>query len=74
MPHSYSTLLVHVVFGTKDRVRSMNASIRPELFAYMGGIVREIGGVARTINGIEDHVHILITSRLTRPSRNACAS
>jgi len=59
MPHSYSTLLVHVVFSTKDRVRSMDAKIRPDLFAYMGGIVREVGGAARLINGTEDHVHML---------------
>jgi putative transposase len=59
MPHSYSTLLVHVVFSTKDRVRSMDAKLRPDLFAYMGGIVRDIDGVARLINGTEDHVHIL---------------
>ncbi len=61
MPHSYSTLLIHVVFSTKDRVPSMDAKIRPDLFAYMGGIVREIGGVARIINGTEDHVHMLMS-------------
>jgi hypothetical protein len=60
MPHSYSTLLVHVVFSTKDRARSMDATVRPDLFAYMGGIVREVGGAARVINGTEDHVHMLI--------------
>jgi len=61
MPHSYSTLLVHVIFSTKDRARSMDTSIRPDLFAYMGSIVREIGGAARIINGTEDHVHMLIS-------------
>lgn len=60
MPHSYSTLLTHVVFSTKDRMRFMDAQIRPELFAYMGGIVRERGGVARIVNGLDDHVHMLI--------------
>ncbi len=39
----------------------MDARIRPDLFAYMGGIVREIGGVARIINGTEDHVHMLMS-------------
>jgi len=61
MPHSYSTLLTHVVFSTKDRMRFMDAEIRPELFAYMGGIVREMGGAARIVNGMEDHVHMLIS-------------
>ena len=61
MPHSYSSLLTHVVFSTKDRMRFLDAQIRPDLFAYMGGIVREMGGVARIINGLEDHVHMLIS-------------
>jgi len=61
MPHSYSTLLAHVVFSTKDRMRFMDSQIRSDLFAYMGGIVREMGGTARIINGIEDHVHMLIS-------------
>jgi REP element-mobilizing transposase RayT len=59
MPHSYSTLLVHAVF--KDRARMIDDEIRPDLFAYMGGIVREIGGTARIINGTEDHVHLLMS-------------
>ena len=61
MPHSYSTLLTHVVFSTKDRMRFMDAQIRPDLFAYMGGIVREMQCTARVINGPEDHVHMLIS-------------
>src|SRR5208337_850944 len=61
MPHSYSSLLVHVVFSTKGRVHAIDASLRPDLFAYMGGIVREMGGVARVINGTEDHVHMLVS-------------
>lgn len=61
MAHSYSTLITHVVFSTKDRMRFMDAQLRPELFAYMGGIVREMGGAARIINGLEDHVHMLIS-------------
>jgi REP element-mobilizing transposase RayT len=61
MPHSFSSLLVHVVFGTKGRARSIDANIRPDLFAYMGGIVREMRGTARLINGTEDHVHMLLS-------------
>jgi len=61
VPHTYSTLLTHVVFSTKDRMRFLDVQIRPDLFAYMGGIVREIGGANRIINGLEDHVHMLIS-------------
>lgn len=34
--------------------------LRSDLHAYMGGIIRELGGHALTINGTADHVHLLI--------------
>lgn len=34
--------------------------MRAELFAYMGGLVKELKGLPIIINGIEDHVHLLI--------------
>ena len=30
-----------------------------EVFAYMGGLVKELKGLPIIINGIEDHVHLL---------------
>jgi putative transposase len=41
----------------------MTAEIRAHLFAYLGGIVREMHGVAVIINGTADHVHMLIRIR-----------
>ena len=35
--------------------------IRPQLFAYLGGMVRSLGGEPLIVNGISDHVHILLT-------------
>lgn len=35
------------------------------LHAYMGGIVKDLGGVPETIGGVEDHVHLLIGLRAT---------
>jgi len=31
-----------------------------ELFAYMGGLVKELKGIPIIINGMADHVHLLI--------------
>jgi len=59
MAHTYTNLLVHVVFSTKDRVPLLNAELRTRLFPYMGGIIRELDGTALLINGPNDHVHIL---------------
>ncbi len=60
MAHSYSNLLTHVIFSTKGRARLIDAQIKNDLFAYIGGIVREIGGSALLVNGTEDHVHMLL--------------
>jgi REP element-mobilizing transposase RayT len=59
MAHTFTNLLFHVVFSTKDRVASMSADLRSPLHAYLGGIVRNLQGSAREINGTADHVHLL---------------
>lgn len=61
MPHTHTNLLTHIVFGTKDRMPLIPAELKHQLHAYMGGIVREVGGKAYTINGTTDHVHLLIS-------------
>ena len=59
MGHTHTNLLFHIVFSTKERVPMLDAEMKPRLFAYMGGIVRELGGTALLINGPADHVHLL---------------
>jgi len=50
MAHTFTNLLTHIIFSTKDRMPLLDTEIRPRLFAYMGGIIRELGGVALDIN------------------------
>ena len=59
MPHSYTQLLYHIMFSTKERRPTLNADIRPRVHQYLGGAIRDEGGTALLVNGIEDHVHIL---------------
>lgn len=59
MGHTSTNLLAHLIFSTKQRAPFITTEIEPDLHAYLGGIVREIGGVALAINGTTDHVHIL---------------
>ncbi len=61
MPHSLADLLIHVIFSTKDRRPILGDDLRPKLFPYMAGIVRERGGKAHIINGAKDHVHMLVS-------------
>jgi REP element-mobilizing transposase RayT len=60
MPHTSSNVLVHLIFSTKQRYRSIKPDLKGALFAYMGGIIREMHGAALIVNGTEDHVHLLI--------------
>lgn len=65
MAHTYTCLLNHLVFSTKDRAPFINAALKERLFPYMGGIVRELNGVALSINGPADHVHLLVSMPAT---------
>ena len=55
MPGTFSQLLVHIVFATKQRHPWITTNIGPRLHAYLGGIVREEGGIALEVNGAPDH-------------------
>ena len=61
MAHTYTNLLNHFVFSTKNREPMLDAELKNRLFPYMGGIVRELDGVALSINGPTDHVHMLVS-------------
>ena len=63
MAHTAGNLLVHLIFSTKGRQPLIKPEIRDGMFAYMGGIVREIKGAALIVNGTADHVHMLIRIR-----------
>jgi putative transposase len=60
MPHSFTNLLTHVIFSTKDRRPSILPEFKSRLHAYLGGIMHELDGHPVTINGTPDHVHLLI--------------
>ncbi|BBO32484.1 IS200/IS605 family transposase [Lacipirellula parvula] len=59
MLSTYSNLLYHIVFSTKDRERLITEGFKEELYRYMAGVTREEGGSLLEIGGIEDHVHLL---------------
>lgn len=49
-----------MVFSTKNRVPFLKQSvIRGELYAYLAGILHNLGCEPILINGAEDHVHVL---------------
>ena len=44
MSHTYTNILIHALFSTKDRRPWLNAAIREEVFRYLRGTVNELGG------------------------------
>jgi putative transposase len=59
MAHTYTNILVHALFSTKDRQPWLNTEIREEIFRYLGGTVNELGGQSLLVNGPSNHVHML---------------
>jgi REP element-mobilizing transposase RayT len=53
--------MTHIIFSTKDRMPLIDSELKPELHAYLGGMVRELKGKAYSINGTADHVHMLVS-------------
>ncbi len=63
MPQSYVNLLYHIIFSTKNREPLIFGAHQPRLYEYIGGIVRQQGGIALAINGMADHVHLFAKLR-----------
>ncbi|MFL5341437.1 MAG: IS200/IS605 family transposase [Gemmataceae bacterium] len=61
MPQSLAALYVHLVYSTKDRAPVLTPDWRPELFAVMGGIVRNKQCVMLEVGGVLDHLHALVS-------------
>jgi REP element-mobilizing transposase RayT len=59
MAHTYTSLLFHITFSTSNRAPLLSDSMRPDVQAYLGGILRELDAVPIAIGGVADHVHLL---------------
>jgi REP element-mobilizing transposase RayT len=65
MAGTYTNLLYHVVFSTKERRPLITKELQPDLNAYIGGIIRGEGATLLEIGGISDHVHLLVKFKPT---------
>jgi REP element-mobilizing transposase RayT len=63
MPKSYTNLLYHIIFSTRDRRPLITSERRKLLYEYVGGTIRGLGGISLAIGGIEDHIHLLAKLR-----------
>ena len=63
MSHTSGNILIHLIFSTQGRRPLIKPDFRADLFAYLGGIIREMHAAALIVNGIADHVHMLVRIR-----------
>jgi len=65
MPSTHLSLHYHIVFGTKNHDPMIQQTWRTDLHAYLGGIIRRANGIAESVDGVADHVHLLVGLRAT---------
>ena len=61
MSQSFVQIYVHIVFHTKNNLKLIREDIENELFAYMGGILKNCKSIPLQIGGTSNHIHILCT-------------
>src|SRR6478736_3849388 len=70
MPQSLAKIYVHLVFSTKTREHALPDDIRPDLHAYMGGILNGLGCSPIENNTEPDHAHLLFVMTRTETLSN----
>jgi putative transposase len=66
MADTYSQIYIHVVFAVKRRANMIPPEKKDELYKYITGIVTNEGQKLIAINGMPDHIHILIGLKPTK--------
>jgi len=65
MGNTFSCLNVHCVFSTRERVPILNPEIRERLWPYLGGFAKQNGIRPKSLGGVVDHVHLLLSMPTT---------
>src|SRR5467141_2106883 len=63
MANTFSQIYIQTVFAVESRLSLIRPEFKEDLYKYMTGIVKNQGQKLISINGMSDHVHILIGLR-----------
>ncbi len=63
MPNTYTQIHIQLVFAVRFRESVIGAAWKEELYRYMTGIVQRREHKLLVINGMPDHVHLLLGLR-----------
>ncbi|MDQ3142214.1 MAG: IS200/IS605 family transposase [Bacteroidota bacterium] len=61
MPNTYTQIYVHIIFAVKKRQNLISKEWRDNLYKYITGIISNKNQKLMIINGMPDHLHILIS-------------
>ena len=67
MANTYTQLYFHIVFAVKGRKNLISKDWKEELYKYISGIIKNRAQKLMIVNGMPDHIHILIG---TKPNCN----
>lgn len=60
MANTFSQIYIQTVFAVSNRASLVTPAFKEELYKYIAGIVRNQSQKLISINGVADHIHILI--------------
>lgn len=60
MANTYTQLYVHIVFAVKGRTSLISNQWKEDLYKYIAGIITNKKQKLMIINGVTDHIHLLI--------------
>jgi REP element-mobilizing transposase RayT len=65
MADTYTQLYIQIVFAVQRRERLIHPDWEDDLYKYITGIIQEKNQTLLAINGVPDHIHILIRIKPT---------
>lgn len=65
MANPYSQIYLHVTFSVKNHQPLLSKNWRVELFKYISGITSNKKHILLQVNGVEDHIHLLLCIKPT---------
>lgn len=66
MANTYTQIHIQAVFAVQNRISLIQADWKDELYKYITGIVQKYDHKVLQINGMPDHIHILVGFRPTQ--------
>jgi REP element-mobilizing transposase RayT len=63
MPSAFTQNFYHTVFSTKHRANLITPELEARLYPFLGGALRDLRCTLVAINGMPDHVHLLVRYR-----------